>query len=62
MASFSLQYVEIGLILGNDVSYVHQPQEIVSSKIESDPYAVQTPWLVRDRFERAHLLHKSNNF
>ena len=37
-----LQNVEIGLLLGYDVSYVHQPQEIVSSKIESDPYAVRT--------------------
>ena len=43
-----LQNVEIGLVLGYDVSYVHQPQEIVSSKIESDPYAVRTPlgWCV----------------
>ena len=43
-----LQNVEIGLLLGYDVSYVHQPQEIVSSKIESDPYAVRTPlgWCV----------------
>ena len=32
-----LQNVEIGFFLGYDVSYVHQPQEIVSSKIESDP-------------------------
>ena len=36
-----LQNVEIGLLLGYNVSYVHQPQEIVSSKIESDPYAVR---------------------
>ena len=29
-----LQNVEIGLLLGYDVSYVHQPQEIVSSRID----------------------------
>ena len=37
-----LQNVEIGLLLGYDVSYVHQPQEIVASVNESDPYAVRT--------------------
>ena len=36
-----LQNVEIGLLLGYDVSYVHQPQEIVASVNESDPYAVE---------------------
>ena len=43
-----LQNVEIGLLLGYDVSYVHQPQEIVPSKIDSDLYAVRTPlgWCV----------------
>ena len=43
-----LQNVEIGLLLGYDVSYVHQPQEIVASVKESDPYAVRTPlgWCV----------------
>ena len=35
-----LQNVEIGLLLGYDVSYVHQPQEVVASKIVSDPFAV----------------------
>ena len=38
-----LQNVEVGLLLGYDVSYVHQPIEIVSSKIDSHPYAVRTP-------------------
>ena len=38
-----LQNVEVGLLLGYDISYVHQPQEIISSANDSDPYAVRTP-------------------
>ena len=43
-----LQNVEVGLLLGYDISYVHQPQEIISSANDSDPYAVRTPlgWCV----------------
>ena len=43
-----LQNVEIGLLLGYDVSFVHQPQEVISSKNNSDPYAIRTPlgWCV----------------
>ena len=43
-----LQNVEVGLLLGYDVSYVHQPQNVVSSMNQADPYAVQTPlgWCV----------------
>ena len=43
-----LQNVEVGLLLGYDTSYVHQPQEVISSKVVSDPYAIRTPlgWCV----------------
>ena len=43
-----LQDVEVGLLLGYDVSYVHQPQDVISSVNPSDPYAVRTPlgWCV----------------
>ena len=38
-----LQDVEVGLLLGYDVSYVHQPQDFISSINPSDPYAIRTP-------------------
>ena len=43
-----LQNVQVGLLLGYDSSYVHQPLEVISSKIVSDPYAIRTPlgWCV----------------
>ena len=43
-----LQDVEVGLLLGYDISYVHQPQDVISSVKPSDPYAVRTPlgWCV----------------
>ena len=43
-----LQNVEIGLLLGYDVSFVHQPQQVVASQKDSDPYAIRTPlgWCV----------------
>ena len=43
-----LQNVAVGLVLGYDASYVHQPQEVISSKVVSDPYAIQKPlgWCV----------------
>ena len=43
-----LQNVEIGLLLGYDVSYVHQPLNVISSKKNEDPYAIETPlgWCV----------------
>ena len=43
-----LQNVDVGLLLGYDVSYVHQPQDVISSLKPSDPYAVRTPlgWCV----------------
>ena len=43
-----LQNVEIGLLLGYDVSIVHQPQQVVASQKDSDPYAIRTPlgWCV----------------
>ena len=43
-----LQNVEVGLLLGYDVSYVHQPQDVASSMNQAEPYAVRTPlgWCV----------------
>ena len=43
-----IQNVEVGLLLGYDVGYVHQHQDIVRSKDTSEPYAVRTPlgWCV----------------
>ena len=43
-----IQNVEVGLLLGYDVSYVHQPQDVISSRNPADPYAIRTPlgWCV----------------